>query len=132
MRALICLTCLLLAATAHAGPVYKWKDANGVTQYSENPPAGRAFETRQQAREPAAASAAAATGSPAAGASAGGPSAQCTAARENQTLLAGTGPLMQDTDGDGKADAPLADADRDNQRALADAAVNAWCAPAAG
>ncbi|PSD09525.1 DUF4124 domain-containing protein, partial [Stenotrophomonas maltophilia] len=54
MRALSCLGCLLLLASANAvaGPVYKWKDANGVTQYSETPPAGRKFETRAQARSP--------------------------------------------------------------------------------
>ena len=35
MRALSCLGCLLLLASANAlaGPVYKWKDAHGVTQY---------------------------------------------------------------------------------------------------
>ena len=124
MRALTCLACLLLAATAHAAEVYKWKDANGVTHYSETPPArGKAFETRQQAREPGAA-APAATAEPV--------SAQCTTARANQTLLAGSGPLMQDTDDDGKPDAPLAEADRANQRTLAEAAVKAWCPPAAG
>jgi len=34
MRALSCLGCLLLLASANAvaGPVYKWKDAHGVTQ----------------------------------------------------------------------------------------------------
>ena len=52
MRALSCLGCLLLLASANAvaGPVYKWKDAHGVTQYSETPPAGKKFETREQAR----------------------------------------------------------------------------------
>ena len=51
MRALSCLGCLLLLASANAvaGPVYKWKDAHGVTQYSETPPAGKKFETREQA-----------------------------------------------------------------------------------
>lgn len=124
MRALTCLACLLLAATAHAAPVYKWKDANGVTQYSQSPPAGKAFETRQQAREPGS-SAPAAPGTAA-------ESAQCTTARANLVLLAGTGPLMQDTDGDGKPDAPLPEADRANQRSLAETAVKAWCPAATG
>ncbi|MBH1650088.1 DUF4124 domain-containing protein, partial [Stenotrophomonas maltophilia] len=35
-----------------AGPVYKWKDSKGVTQYSETPPAGVKYETRAQARRP--------------------------------------------------------------------------------
>ena len=124
MRALTCLACLLLAATAHAAPVYKWKDANGVTQYSETPPSGKAFETRQQARDPASAAPTTATSAPV--------SAQCTTARTNQTLLAGSGPLMQDTDGDGTPDAPLPEADRASQRALAEAAVKTWCPAAAG
>ena len=57
MRALSCLGCLLLLASANAvaGPVYKWKDAHGVTQYSETPPAGKKYETREQARTPQAA-----------------------------------------------------------------------------
>ncbi len=60
MRALSCLGCLLLLASANAvaGPVYKWKDAHGVTQYSETPPAGKKFETREQARTPQAAASA--------------------------------------------------------------------------
>jgi len=123
MRALTCLACLL-AATAHAAPVYKWKDANGVTQYSESPPAGKAFETRQQAREPRSATPAA----PGAAVE----SAQCTTARANLALLAGTGPLMHDTDGDGTPDARLPEADRANQRTLAETAVKTWCPPATG
>ena len=48
MRALSRLSALLLlaSATASAGNVYKWKDANGVTQYSEKPPTGQKYEGR--------------------------------------------------------------------------------------
>ena len=49
-----------LPATAQ---IYKWKDANGVTQYSGTPPAGKKFETREQARSP---QASAGAGTPAA------------------------------------------------------------------
>ena len=46
MRVLAHLGCLLLFTSfaAAAGNVYKWKDANGVTQYSEKPPVGKAYE----------------------------------------------------------------------------------------
>lgn len=121
MRALSCLGCLLLLASANAvaGPVYKWKDANGVTQYSETPPAGRKFETRAQAR------------SPQAGASAETPAApvpeQCSTARANLALLEGGGQVMQDTDGDGKADTALAPEQRSAQKGLAEAAIKAYC-----
>ncbi|PZP80468.1 MAG: DUF4124 domain-containing protein, partial [Stenotrophomonas maltophilia] len=91
MRALSCLGCLLLLASANAvaGPVYKWKDANGVTQYSETPPAGKKYETREQARNPQAAASAEPPASPV--------PEQCSTARANLALLGGTAPVMQDT-----------------------------------
>ncbi|MDR6095832.1 MULTISPECIES: DUF4124 domain-containing protein [Stenotrophomonas] len=120
MRTLFCLSFLLLAsASAFAGPVYKWKDANGVTQYSESPPAGKAFETRQQTRDPGNLPAAAATDTPLA--------PQCVTARANLALLDGSGPVMQDTNGDGTAETALDDTQRANQRALAEAAAKAYC-----
>ena len=123
MRALSCLGCLLLLASANAvaGPVYKWKDAKGVTQYSETPPAGAKYETREQARgtQPAAPAAAEAAPVP----------EQCSTARANVTLLAGTGPVMQDTDGDGKADTALTPEQRSAQKGLAEAALTAYCPP---
>ncbi len=125
MRALSCLGCLLLLASANAvaGPVYKWKDAKGVTQYSETPPAGAKYETREQARSVQA-------GTPAAAEAAPVPE-QCSTARANVTLLEGSGPVMQDTDGDGKADTALTPEQRSAQKGLAEAAIKAYCPPAA-
>lgn len=121
MRALSCLGCLLLLASANAvgGPVYKWKDARGVTQYSQTPPAGTKYETREQARgtQPAAPAAAEAAPVP----------EQCSIARANATLLADTGPVMKDTDGDGKADTALTPEQRSAQKGLAEAAIKAYC-----
>jgi hypothetical protein len=123
MRALSCLGCLLLLASANAvaGPVYKWKDSKGVTQYSETPPAGVKYETREQARstQPAAAPTTEAAPVP----------EQCSTARANVTLLEGSGPVMQDTDGDGKADTALTPEQRTAQKALAEAAIKAYCPP---
>lgn len=123
MRALSCLGCLLLLASANAvaGPVYKWKDAKGVTQYSETPPAGVKYETRGQARTPPTEAAAAA---PAAAVP-----KECTTARANLALLEGTGPVMQDTDGDGKPDTAVTAEQRGAQKELAAAGVKAWCPP---
>lgn len=126
MRALSRLSCLLLLASATAGAanVYKWKDANGVTQYSEKPPAGQKYETREvQTRDPAAPRAAA----PVAAAESG----ECTKARDNLTLLAGKNAVMQDTDGDGKPETALNDDQRGAQKALAEAAIKAYCTPKA-
>ena len=56
---------------------------------------------------------------------------QCISAKLNLSLLAGKNALQQDTDGDGKPDKVLGEEDRANQRNLADAAVKAYCPPAA-
>ncbi|MHC1654832.1 DUF4124 domain-containing protein [Stenotrophomonas maltophilia] len=123
MRALSCLGCLLLLASANAmaGPVYKWKDANGVTQYSETPPAGRKFETREQARSPEAAGSTATPAAPV--------PEQCSTARANLALLEGSGQVMQDTNGDGKPDTALTPEQRGAQKGLAEAAIKAYCPP---
>ena len=126
MRALPLVCCLLLlaSASASAGTVYKWKDANGVTQYSEKPPTGQNAEQRQvQNRDPAAARTAAAP--------APAEPATCTTARDNLALLNGKGDVMQDTKGDGKPDSPLDATQRESQKALAEAAIKAYCKPAA-
>lgn len=121
MRALpLCL--LLLAGTASAGPLYKWKDANGVTQYSERPPVGQKYETRQISNSGvplAPATESAATESP-----------ECLSSRKNLELLDGGGPVMRDTDGDGKPDQTLDDGQRAAQRKLSEAAVAVYCKPA--
>ncbi len=121
MRALPRLCCLLLltSTTAFAGPLYKWKDANGVTQYSERPPTGQKYETRRIT----------ASGAPVAEAAPAkaDESPQCTSARRNLELLAGKGPLMQDSDGDGKPDAPLDDSQRTAQKQLAEATAAVYC-----
>ena len=126
MRALPLVCCLLLlaSASANAGTVYKWKDAKGVTQYSEKPPAGQKAEQLQiQSRDPAARAAA--------GAPAAAESADCTNARNNLGLLNGQGAVMQDTNGDGKPDTALDDSQRQVQKNLAEAAIKAYCKPAA-
>ena len=126
MRALPSLCCLLLLASAstQAGTVYKWKDANGVTQYSEKAPTGQKYEARKvEGRDPVA--------RPATAAAVPAQSADCTTARSNLSLLDGKGAVMQDTDGDGKAETALSDEQRGAQRNLAEAAIKAYCKPGA-
>ncbi|MEN1940067.1 DUF4124 domain-containing protein [Luteimonas sp. MJ246] len=106
-----------------AGEVFQWKDANGVTHYSQTPPEKGSYEHRLITSSGAAAP----TTSEPAAAAAG--NANCTAARANITALQGQGDVMQDTDGDGKPDAVLDADQRASQLELAQAAVKAYCTP---
>lgn len=112
-----------LSATAQ-DRVYQWKDANGVTHYSQNPPAGHAYrERRFDGSDPAAAPA-----PPAAAAE----SPECAQARSNLKLLDGNNPaLLMDSDKDGKPDKPLDEAERSRQRNLAQQWIQRQCTPAA-
>lgn len=109
-----------------SGEVFQWTDANGVTHYSQTPPAKGKFQHRviNQAGSaaPVASEAEAATV-----AAAGNP--QCTTARANIEALQGEAQVQQDTDGDGKPDKTLDAAERTSQLELAQAAVKAYCTP---
>ncbi|WP_299340484.1 DUF4124 domain-containing protein [uncultured Pseudoxanthomonas sp.] len=132
MRLLSCLSvlalCLATASTVQAQQVYQWKDKNGVTHYSDSPPPNQQAAQNRRINQYGAAAADAPQ-------PAGKPveNPQCTTARANLQMLAATkGPIQQDTDGDGKPDTTLDDTGRENQRNLAEAAVKAYCKPAAG
>jgi hypothetical protein len=122
--ALAALPCalLLLSMPLAAQQVYKWKDANGVTQYGATPPAKGSYEAREidnrQAAEPA-------TQAPAQPEDPG-----CSTARSNLALLGAKAPLRVDSDGDGKPDKTLTEEDRANQRALMEATIKVKCATA--
>ncbi|MEA5669619.1 DUF4124 domain-containing protein [Stenotrophomonas sp. MH1] len=124
----LCCLLLLASSAASAGQLYKWKDANGVTQYSERPPVGQKYETRQITQsgapsvqaEPAAAAAPATVDN-----------LQCASARHNLELLSKPNPVMRDTDGDGKPDQTLDDGQRQAQKRLAESMVATYCMPAA-
>ncbi|WP_355585162.1 DUF4124 domain-containing protein [Xanthomonas cannabis] len=121
----LCALLLLVSATAGATDLYKWKDAKGVTHYTETPPpTGQRYEARRiDARNGTAAIAAPETTAP--------ESADCLTARRNLELLSGKGEVSMSAGADGKPGAVL-DADaRAAQRNLADAAVKAYCKPAA-
>lgn len=115
---------LLLAGAASAGDLYQWKDANGVTHYSQTPPASGSYQERTESGRDAPAAVQAAAAKPA-------EPAECTTARANVTMLEGKAAVQQDTDGDGKPDRTLDDTERANQLELAHAVLKARCAASA-
>lgn len=113
----------LLALPAAAQELYQWKDANGVTHYSDTPPpAGSEHSVRYIRQNGAATSASSSVEE--------GPaeSDACLAARNNLEMLRGEGPVGEDTDGDGIADNELDASQREAQLQLAEAAMRVHCA----
>lgn len=113
---------VVLAAPAAAGEIYQWKDANGVTHYSDSPPPHNAYRNRTIRTGSAAPVADAAPQKPA-------EHPNCTNARLNLERLAGDAPVGFDNDGDGKMDGILTAEQRAAQKELMQAAVKAHCAP---
>jgi hypothetical protein len=123
MTRFLWLCALLLANSAlQAGNLYKWKDANGVTQYTGTPPATAKYETRRIDSQ-SGWSSAEDDAQPA-------ESAQCSHARKNLQVLTGKTQVKQDSDGDGSADTILNEEQRASQKNLAEAAIKAYCAAA--
>lgn len=139
LRSALCVLPLLLAGVAGqaaADDVYQWKDANGVTHYSQTPPKDAKYVQRVITHSGASrtqAAAEATTPAPTgptprpAVAKAGAESAQCKTARANVTALQGKTDVTVDTNGDGKPDKVLDAAGRASQLQLAQAGVAAYC-----
>lgn len=123
---LTCTLAMLLGSTApaFAQKVYQWKDAKGVSHFSDSPPPSQQFKDRRIDHRGEPLPQDSATGKPV-------ENPQCISAKLNLSLLAGKSALQQDTDGDGKPDKTLGEDDRANQRNLAEAAVKAYCPPVA-
>lgn len=119
----VVLAALLASASAVAGEVYQWKDARGVTHYSQSPPPSGTYQLRAIGSAGQAVSAAPKV--------VAAENAQCTSARRNLDVLQGGGVVQEDTDGDGKGDRTLDETARNNQRELAQAAIKATCNPVA-
>lgn len=127
-RFLPCLAAaaLLVALPLAAGELYQWKDANGVTHYSDAPPPKGDYKNRRIHDGGSAGSANEASGkAPVEG-------SQCTTARANLALLEGDGPVGIDSDGDGKPDNEMSADQRGAQKQLAEAAIKVHCTTAAG
>jgi hypothetical protein len=115
--------------SANAGDVYQWKDAKGITHYSNTPPASGTYKTRvvhsddTPAPAATAATASAAPSPAAAAAPATSPAAEakpgedpgCAIARKDVEVLQGEAPVLMDSDGDGKPDKILSTEDRAKQ-----------------
>lgn len=116
-----------------ASEVYQWKDANGITHYSQTPPANGTYTQRvishNGSAAPVAQAAASGTTSADAAVTSASSNPQCATARGNIAVLEGQAAVQQDTDGDGKPDKTLSDAERAGQMELAQAAVKAYCTP---
>jgi hypothetical protein len=112
----------LSGVAAQAAPIYQWKDANGVTHYSDKPPAGEKYEDRRI--DP--------RGEPAPQAQPAGKSVespQCLQARKNLEVLNTSTRVLQ-AGPDGKPGGqPLDESQRAAQRNLAEAAQKAYCTP---
>ncbi len=122
MRPVLLAFCLLaaVASVAHAQSqgVYKWKDARGVTHYSDMPPPAGHYGSVQT-------NAAARVTTPAK------VDPRCTIARSNiQQLNSGNADIGLDANRDGKPDAPLPPAMRADQLRMAEAAARNFCTPA--
>lgn len=134
----LAVSLLLLAATAHAQTVYTWKDAKGVTHYSDAPPKQAKATVRTVSGQPAPAAAPAVATTRSATLAATAPSAartaneaagqaRCAQARANLTALQGTAPVGLDADRDGKPDSTLSADDRAAQVASMQAAIQRDC-----
>ena len=112
-----------LALTVLAAPVlaqqrvYQWKDANGVTHYTDVAP-----KQSHQARDIEVKD-----GKPAETAAKQPESEQCTKARGNVARLQAGGPIGIDTIGDGKPDRNMTADEHKAQLELNQAAVKAFC-----
>ncbi len=119
-RTIAAALALLLAAAptlAQQQRVYQWKDANGVTHYTDLPPTQahqrRDIDNRGSATEIA-------TVKPA-------ENEQCAGSRANLQKLQANQTIGVDTNGDGKSDRTLSSDERASQIELNQAAIKAYC-----
>ena len=127
---------LLAGSSALANdPVYKWKDANGQSHYSQQPPDGVKYETISTSglttanSTPTAASGATGAQASAAGATTPGQAARqkgCEAAQKNVDTFTNAGAVTMDVNGDGKPVA-LSPSQQTEQLALAKQQVAVYC-----
>jgi hypothetical protein len=113
----IALLLVVAPGLAQQQRVYQWKDANGVTHYTDMPPAqshrSRDIDNKGNAPEIA-------TVTPV-------ENEQCANSRANLTRLQTNQAVGVDTNGDGKSDRNLSSDERASQIELNQAAVKAYC-----
>lgn len=117
------LSALLLALPASAAKVYQWKDANGVTHYSDEPPPGQqGYQDREVDDGPP---------PPAPTATKPAEDPNCTTARANLEHLKSDKPVGLDANRDGKPDQEMTAEDRAKQVDRAEWAIKNYCKSAA-
>lgn len=120
LAACLCLAFLMVALPLSAGELFQWKDASGVTHYSDAPPPSGKYQNRRISDAGAGTASETTAQAPV-------ENSQCTTARANLALLEGDGPIqMQGSDGNGDGTAMNAE-QREAQKQLAQAAINAYC-----
>lgn len=118
------LAALLLTLPAFAGKVYQWKDAKGVTHYSDSPPPARQGVKNRLLKDAAPAS------TPTQAAAKPTEEDDCAIARKNlEQLKSASGPVGFDADGDGKLDKEMSAEERAQQVRKSEWMLNNECKP---
>jgi hypothetical protein len=108
IRLSVGLAALLLTLPAFAGKVYQWKDAKGVTHYSDAPPPAQKGVQNRELKDT--------TPDPTPSAAKPTEDAHCVTARKNLEQLKGnTGPVGFDENGDGVPDKEMTADERAQQ-----------------
>ena len=147
LGASVALAALSIAAVADAQQVYSWKDAKGVTHYSDSPPPAGA-STKREILVPAVAPVASVSRAPAAQVAKAAKPAEakpekpvetdaqraaraenCKTAQANLAILQGKSAVAVDEDGDGKNDKVLDDKARAAEAQAAQDVITTHCAP---
>ena len=147
LGASVALAALSIAAVADAQQVYSWKDAKGVTHYSDSPPPAGA-STKREILVPAVAPVASVSRAPAAQVAKAAKPAEakpekpveneaqraaraenCKTAQANLAILQGKSAVAVDEDGDGKNDKVLDDKARATEAQAVQAVITTHCVP---
>ena len=117
---------LLACGIASAGDVYQWKDAKGVTHYSDAPPPKGQYQARDVSHRDVDETTASVSASPVPVTN-----QNCALAKTNLDRLKTGGDMGLDENGNGRPDAPFSDAERTRQTQMAEAKIKIYCAPTA-
>ena len=123
-RLAVVVVALLACGVAGAGDVYQWKDAKGVTHYSDAPPPKGQYQARDVSHRDIEATTASDSPAPVT-------NQNCAQAKINLDRLKTGGDMGLDANGDGQPDAPFSDAERTRQTQMAEAKIKIYCAPTA-
>lgn len=119
--ACLALVALLISLPLAAGELYQWKDAKGVTHYSDAPPPSGSYQNRRINDTGPRAEAAGEND-----AAVAPESSECSVARANLALLESDGPLRMKSTADGEATILTAE-QREAQKKMAEASIKAYC-----